>query len=80
MKKNKELETIGINEEDPRGEDKEDGKKQWKWCSCKMLEVPSGTMVLKFIFSALFETKSLIYVYEYKKVFYTAHLALTFTD
>lgn len=77
MKKNKELETIGVNEEGPRDVDKEDGEEQWKWCSCKMLEVPSGTVVLKFIFSALFKIKSLIYVYKYKKVFYVVHLALT---
>lgn len=33
----------------------------------KMLEVPSGAVVLKFIFFALFRMKSLIHVYKYKK-------------
>lgn len=43
----------------------------------KMLEVPSGAVVLKFIFFALFRMKSLIHVYKYKKVFYTVNLAPT---
>lgn len=73
----KELETVRKNEDNPRGEGKEVEEKQWKWCSCKMLEIPSNTMVLKFVFSALFKIKSLIYVCKYKKVVYTAHFTLT---